>query len=418
MKAEWFYDVIRSWSDDIAWPHSDLSAAGELLCAISQANGGVIPEQKDFDEDMRREFAIRQSEDALQRRATLIAAMLNKMPPPDREVEARPGADPPLAFLETDRPAARININTASAREMATLPGIGRKLSTQIVAHRRSNGPFKHLSELEKLTDAPAETIDGIKGHISFDSVLLPASHPFKKILRRPRFGDYMNIIAGKGEDSCRIIIDELKQILRETRAIPAPRQRHLRSTPADLVMKQRDMRQKAAALNEQKVEDTGSVSVVTGSAYLELVAGLLGSAMRSVEAALMFAKYEPHRRHRINALVDGLVTAHQRGAAVRVLLDKDAENGRLKSRLVNRPAYEALKKAGVNVLFSSTPPRKHAKVVIVDKSHTVTGSHNWTARSIFRSHDISLYLHTQKTAEKLSSLFDEWWRQASNNAG
>lgn len=41
-----------------------------------------------------------------------------------------------------------VNINTASATEIATLPGIGDKMAARIVEYRQKNGPFKKLEEL------------------------------------------------------------------------------------------------------------------------------------------------------------------------------------------------------------------------------------------------------------------------------
>jgi len=43
---------------------------------------------------------------------------------------------------------AVVNINTASATEIATLPGIGAKMAARIVEYRQKNGPFKKVEEL------------------------------------------------------------------------------------------------------------------------------------------------------------------------------------------------------------------------------------------------------------------------------
>jgi competence protein ComEA len=43
---------------------------------------------------------------------------------------------------------AIVNINTASASEMTTLPGIGAKTAARIVEYRQKNGQFKKVEEL------------------------------------------------------------------------------------------------------------------------------------------------------------------------------------------------------------------------------------------------------------------------------
>ena len=43
---------------------------------------------------------------------------------------------------------AVVNINTASATEIAALPGIGDKTAARIVEYRQKNGPFKKVEEI------------------------------------------------------------------------------------------------------------------------------------------------------------------------------------------------------------------------------------------------------------------------------
>ena len=41
-----------------------------------------------------------------------------------------------------------VNINTASAKDLEVLPGIGQKTAVRIVEFRQKNGPFKKVEEL------------------------------------------------------------------------------------------------------------------------------------------------------------------------------------------------------------------------------------------------------------------------------
>jgi competence protein ComEA len=41
-----------------------------------------------------------------------------------------------------------VNINTASAKELEVLPGIGQKTAARIVEFRQKNGPFRKIEEL------------------------------------------------------------------------------------------------------------------------------------------------------------------------------------------------------------------------------------------------------------------------------
>jgi competence protein ComEA len=44
--------------------------------------------------------------------------------------------------------AAPININTASAGDLSTLPGIGAKTAERIIEYRQKNGPFTKIEQL------------------------------------------------------------------------------------------------------------------------------------------------------------------------------------------------------------------------------------------------------------------------------
>ncbi len=50
-------------------------------------------------------------------------------------------------------PAGKVNINTASAEQLTTLPGIGPKLAARIVEYRQKSGAFKSVAELMNVKD-------------------------------------------------------------------------------------------------------------------------------------------------------------------------------------------------------------------------------------------------------------------------
>lgn len=50
--------------------------------------------------------------------------------------------------LAAEKPAGRININTASAAQLEELPGVGAALAARIVEHRQKNGQFRSVEEV------------------------------------------------------------------------------------------------------------------------------------------------------------------------------------------------------------------------------------------------------------------------------
>ena len=55
---------------------------------------------------------------------------------------------------------AKVNINTASAEELAQLKGIGPSHAAKIVAYREKNGPFKMPEELMQVSGIGQKTLD------------------------------------------------------------------------------------------------------------------------------------------------------------------------------------------------------------------------------------------------------------------
>lgn len=63
--------------------------------------------------------------------------------------------------------SARLNINTASASEMADkLNGIGLVLAQRIVEYRTSNGPFQNIEDIKNVSGIGDKKFEGIKNDI------------------------------------------------------------------------------------------------------------------------------------------------------------------------------------------------------------------------------------------------------------
>ena len=73
-----------------------------------------------------------------------------------------------VLFLAT-MALAKVNINTATADELAALNGIGKVKAEAIVAYRNANGKFKAIEDLKKVTGIGDKTIEKLKGDLSVD---------------------------------------------------------------------------------------------------------------------------------------------------------------------------------------------------------------------------------------------------------
>ena len=70
---------------------------------------------------------------------------------------------PMEGFRYTTLPAWRIDLNQAGVDELAALPGVGPSLAAAIVADRQAKGPFKTLTELDRVRGVGPAILQQIK---------------------------------------------------------------------------------------------------------------------------------------------------------------------------------------------------------------------------------------------------------------
>jgi competence protein ComEA len=62
-----------------------------------------------------------------------------------------------------------IGINTAEARDLAALPGIGDKLVERIIDYRKNSGGFKSLDELRSVEGIGDKKLEALRSKASLD---------------------------------------------------------------------------------------------------------------------------------------------------------------------------------------------------------------------------------------------------------
>jgi len=92
---------------------------------------------------------------------------------------------PAVATAQTKAPArsaakpvstAIVNINSATAADLETLPGIGAKTAALIVEYRQKNGPFKKIEELMNVRGVGEKNFLKLKPQITVGAA--KADHP------------------------------------------------------------------------------------------------------------------------------------------------------------------------------------------------------------------------------------------------
>jgi len=92
-------------------------------------------------------------------------------------VTASPSIDPARQRARAERvarplgPGERIEINSASAEEIARLPRVGMSLAKRIVADRMARGPFRALADLDRVSGVGPALLSRIGERLRFGGV-------------------------------------------------------------------------------------------------------------------------------------------------------------------------------------------------------------------------------------------------------
>lgn len=78
-------------------------------------------------------------------------------------------ATPEETETEPDGMASRVNLNTADAAALESLPGIGPALAQRIIDYRTANGPFQTTAEIQDVRGIGAGIYEKIKDSITVE---------------------------------------------------------------------------------------------------------------------------------------------------------------------------------------------------------------------------------------------------------
>lgn len=83
-------------------------------------------------------------------------------------VPRRGEEDPPAMATFGQRMAeAKVNINTADAAALETLPGVGPVTAERIIEYRQAHGPFAAVEEIQDVSGIGPATFERLKDHIT-----------------------------------------------------------------------------------------------------------------------------------------------------------------------------------------------------------------------------------------------------------
>tara|TARA_R110000744_G_scaffold112615_3_gene211296 strand:- start:3526 stop:3834 length:309 start_codon:yes stop_codon:yes gene_type:complete len=69
----------------------------------------------------------------------------------------------------TQKKSQKINLNTATAEQLVTLPGIGKKKAAAIIAYRDKSGKFAKISDLTNVKGIGKKMVAKLAAHVQVE---------------------------------------------------------------------------------------------------------------------------------------------------------------------------------------------------------------------------------------------------------
>ena len=135
------------------------------------------------------------------------------------------------------------------------------------------------------------------------------------------------------------------------------------------------------------------SADLLFGRAYHQVLHKYLTQSKSSITIAMYFIIIDPgDKTDPVNALVDDLMAAKNRGVEVKVIL----EDSKLKE---NRLAYEKLRANNITVYFDTAEHLLHIKEVVIDDRYVFAGSANWSKAAIEDNYEATYFEDSHQDA-------------------
>ncbi len=365
-------------------------SVGELrpfVASICASAGGLPVSEQPLDEAVRTAVVLRLVNEGVAH--ALHTAHEGGRRVPDNYVQTA-GAGMLTAIVT---PVTPLNLNIASVKELVPLPGIGPTLAARIIGERLARGAYSSLDDLDRRVEGVGPAIVAkIRYRVRFGSPLAATNTAVPDlawlVARMPGATVWEQLVAA------------LDAVATACAADPHPATKEYQPRDFDL-----------ALAEPESLADW--VGVLSGLDYFRRLPALLQNVTTSLDVCLFHIAL-PEPTHPTRLLLEALVAAHNRGVAVRVLLDADRPEDPYRSSVINAPAQVYLTAAGIPVQFDSTERLLHSKYLVADGSLVILGSHNWSAGSYFAYDDLSLVIQSVELAQTLSARFVSLWQEAS----
>lgn len=154
---------------------------------------------------------------------------------------------------------------------------------------------------------------------------------------------------------------------------------------------------------------DTGYGQILKDEQFLPVAQKLIEHAQKSIYISTFKAEITTKSRgRRLHRFFDTLVKKADRGVNVRLLLNRTFNR-----KTIPQSNFFAIRELGKSQIKIRTPRDDrlcHAKLLIVDDTVAILGSHNLSVRGCHYNFEVSYMLNNAYIANQLSFIYTQLW--------
>ena len=330
--------------------------------------------------------------------------------------------------LTADGQAPALGLRGATLDELIALPGVDSGLATRIAEFSAQSPDFASIDALLEIDGIGPDRVRQLEA-VAYRDVPFPAlvSPALLAFLMSPGIPEFLRLLESTdlalsfGDGSTILARAPAADLTRAERFLGLLATALDQATRASSVASA-TLASKAAAWldrHEARTELFAAMRPATGGilvsgAYMEPAKALVDGAATSVKLMVFVGSDAAGTAAAPGplGLIEALEAAHGRGVTVQVILDQDQDGVPYRSTFINRPLVQRLSAAGVDVKLDEKDTLLHSKVLMVDGTTAIVGSHNWTRNSMAATHEVSVLLESAETASDFEGRFDSLWNQ------
>jgi phosphatidylserine/phosphatidylglycerophosphate/cardiolipin synthase-like enzyme len=149
----------------------------------------------------------------------------------------------------------------------------------------------------------------------------------------------------------------------------------------------------------------------IVNNNYFNTTFNEISNANKSIDLILYEFKWYDSNNVVVK-LRQSLADAVKRNVSVRVILDQNQYRDVLTElSKENKKTGDYLKSKGVEVKYDSLTQTTHNKMIIIDNSIVILGSHNWGYSALTRNNEASVMIKDRGVAEYYNNYFEILWK-------